>query len=79
MGYWESFNYLETTLIAIFGGVLGVLFTIPLRKALIVKEKLAFPEGVAMAEVLKTGEKGVDSIKYLIIGSLLGGLYKFGF
>ena len=74
MGYWESFNYLETTLIAIFGGVLGVLFTIPLRKALIVKEKLAFPEGVAMAEVLKTGEKGVDSIKYLIIGSLLGAL-----
>ena len=79
MGYWESFNYLETTLIAICGGVLGVLFTIPLRKALIVKEKLAFPEGVATAEVLKTGEKGGDSIKYLIIGSLLGGLYKFGF
>ena len=78
MGYWESFNYLETTLIAICGGVLGVLFTIPLRKALIVKEKLAFPEGVATAEVLKTGEKGGDSIKYLIIGSLLGGLYKFG-
>ena len=79
MGYWESFNYLETTLIAICGGVLGVLFTIPLRKALIVKEKLAFPEGVATAEVLKTGEKGGDAIKYLIIGSLLGGLYKFGF
>ena len=79
MGYWEYFNYLETTLIAICGGVLGVLFTIPLRKALIVKEKLAFPEGVATAEVLKTGEKGGDSIKYLIIGSLLGGLYKFGF
>ena len=79
MGYWESFNYIETTLIAICGGVLGVLFTIPLRKALIVKEKLTFPEGVATAEVLKTGEKGRDSIKYLIIGSLLGGLYKFGF
>ena len=79
MGYWESFNYLETTLIATCGGVLGVLFTIPLRKALIVKEKLAFPEGVATAEVLKTGEKGGDAIKYLIIGSLLGGLYKFGF
>ena len=79
MGYWESFNYLETTLIAICGGVLGVLFTIPLRKALIVKEKLAFPEGVATAEVIKTGEKGGYAIKYLIIGSLLGGLYKFGF
>ena len=79
MGYWKSFNYLETTLIAICGGILGVLFTIPLRKALIVKEKLTFPEGIATAEVLKTGEKGGGSVKYLIIGSLLGGLYKFGF
>ncbi|NQW26745.1 MAG: oligopeptide transporter, OPT family [Flammeovirgaceae bacterium] len=79
MGYWESFNYFETTMIAMSGGILGILFTIPLRKALIIDEKLAFPEGVATAEVLKTGEKGGDSIKYLVMGSLLGGLYKFGF
>lgn len=79
MGYWEEFNYVETTLIAVCGGVLGVLFTIPLRNALIVKEKLMFPEGVATAEVLKTGEKGGDAVKYLIFGSLIGGLFKFGY
>jgi uncharacterized oligopeptide transporter (OPT) family protein len=37
------------------GGILGVLFTIPLRMALVVKQKLKFPEGIATAEVLKTG------------------------
>ena len=55
MGYWEEFNYWETTLIAMTGGILGILFTIPLRNALIVQEKLKFPEGVATSEVLKTG------------------------
>ena len=76
MGYWEEFNYWETTLIAMTGGVLGILFTIPLRNALIVKEKLKFPEGVATAEVLKTGEGGGESVKYLVWGGLIGGLFK---
>lgn len=76
MGYWTEFNYMETTLIALAGGVLGVLFTIPLRRALIVKEKLKYPEGVATAEVLKTGEKAGKSIRYLVIGSLIGGVMK---
>ena len=76
MGYWKEFNYWETTLIAMTGGILGILFTIPLRHALIVKEKLTFPEGVATAEVLKSGETGGESVKYLIWGSLLGGLFK---
>lgn len=78
MGYWQHFNYFETTLISISGGVLGVLFTIPLRKALIVKEKLMFPEGVATAEVLKTGQTGGKSVKYLIYGGLIGGVFKLG-
>ena len=78
MGYWQEFNYIETTLISICGGVLGVLFTIPLRQALIVKEKLMFPEGIATAEVLKTGEKGGKAVKYLVYGSLIGGLFKIG-
>ena len=78
MGYWKEFNYAETTLIAICGGILGVLFTIPLRSALIVKEKLMFPEGVATAEVLKTGDKGGESVKYLVYGSLIGGVFKLG-
>ncbi|WKN30980.1 oligopeptide transporter, OPT family [Porifericola rhodea] len=76
MGYWEEFNYWETTLIALTGGVLGILFTIPLRQALIVKENLKFPEGVATSEVLKTGESGGKSVKYLIWGGLVGGLFK---
>jgi len=78
MGYWEKFNYFETMTIALCGGVLGVLFTIPLRNALIVKENLKFPEGVATAEVLKTGEEGGKAVKYLVWGSLIGGLFKMG-
>ncbi len=72
MGFWTDFDYWETMLIALCGGVLGVLFTIPLRSALIEQQKLQFPEGVATAEVLKTGEQGGDSVKYLIWGSLIG-------
>ena len=54
MGYWKDFsgmNFLWITIIAAFGGVLGVLFTIPLRRSLIVEGKLQFPEGIATAEV----------------------------
>lgn len=78
MGYWKDFNYWETTLIAIVGGLLGVLFTIPLRKALIVRQKLKFPEGVATAEVLKAGESGGSSIKFLAFSALAGAFFKFG-
>ncbi len=77
MGYWDTFSYWETTLIAGSGGLLGVLFTIPLRSALIVKQKLRFPEGVATAEVLKSGEKGGKSVRYLIMSALAGGIFKF--
>lgn len=55
MGYWETFDYWEVTAIAAVGGVVGTLFTIPLRRALIVEQNLQFPEGVATAEVLKSG------------------------
>jgi len=78
MGYWKEFNYLETVTIALCGGILGVLFTIPLRKALIIEKHLRFPEGVATAEVLKTGERGGKAVKFLIWGSLIGGLFKVG-
>lgn len=76
MGYWSGFSYLETALIALAGGVLGVLFTIPLRNALIVKQKLKFPEGVATAEVLKSGAEGGNAIKYLAMGGLVGAFVK---
>lgn len=76
MGYWTAFNYWETVLIALCGGILGVLFTVPLRSALIVKQKLKFPEGVATAEVLKTGERGGEEVKYLVWGGIIGAVVK---
>ena len=77
MGAWSDFDYLETTMIAGFGGILGVLFTVPLRRALIVEEPLQFPEGVATAEVLKVGESG-GGVAYLAWAGLIGGLFKLG-
>jgi len=55
MRAWAGYEYGPMVAIAILGGILGVAFTVPLRRALIVEARLAFPEGVATAEVLKTG------------------------
>ncbi len=55
VGHWTTFDYWQTVALACVGGLLGVLCTIPLRRALIVKARLRFPEGVATAEVLKVG------------------------
>ncbi len=62
MGHWDSFDYWQVTAIAAVGGIVGVLFSIPLRRALVIEEQLRFPEGVATAEVLKTGgvARGTD-------------------
>ena len=56
LGHWADFQYLWVLAIAGLGGILGVFFSVPLRRALIVDQGLAFPEGKAAAEVLKTGE-----------------------
>lgn len=76
LGYWDTFDYLWVTTIAGLGGLLGVLFTIPLRRSLIVEENLAFPEGTATAEVLKVGDTG-SGVKLLSLAALAGGLVKF--
>ncbi len=55
MNAWAGYEYGPMVAIAVLGGVLGVAFTVPLRRALIVEARLKFPEGVATAEVLKTG------------------------
>lgn len=78
LGVWMEFDYWETTMIAGFGGVLGVLFTIPLRRALIVEDALQFPEGVATAEVLKVGESGGAGVKYIAWAGAIGAVYKLG-
>lgn len=77
IGYWTEFNYWETTLITITGGVLGVLFTVPLRRALIIRQKLSFPEGLATAEVLKTGDSGGNAVKSLAWSAVAGAVMKF--
>ena len=75
---WSQFNYVETTLIAGFGGILGVLFTIPLRRALIIEHPLQFPEGVATAEVLKVGAEGGGGIGLILGAALIGAIGKLG-
>jgi putative OPT family oligopeptide transporter len=73
------FRYLQISLLAIFGGTLGVLFMIPLRRALIVKEhgNLPYPEGTACADVLIAGEKGGNLAKMVFAGVGASLLYKF--
>lgn len=75
-GVWKDFKFWPVTLVAILGGMLGVLFMIPLRRALIIEEEeLVYPEGVACAEVLKTGESGGSGIVFGALG--VGALFKF--
>ena len=88
LGTWTEIRYLETSIISLLGGLLGVLWMVPLRRALVVKTDLPFPEGVAVAAVLTTtvgGEttlekrdKDIVSGKWLIIGAIIASLYKFG-
>ena len=76
--YWADFPFWDTMGIAMFGGVLGVLFTIPLRRALIIEQDLKFPEGVATGEVLKAGSEGGKGIAQIAWAGLAGALYKLG-
>ncbi|MFW2176712.1 MULTISPECIES: OPT family oligopeptide transporter [unclassified Moraxella] len=93
VGYWTSFPFWQTALLCIAGGIWGVIFTIPLRYAMVVNSDLPYPEGVAAAEILKAGEgvtedehgnlvhdesaKGGTGIKEIAIGGALSGLVSF--
>ncbi|MHC4553803.1 MAG: OPT family oligopeptide transporter, partial [Planctomycetota bacterium] len=77
LDFWQEFNIFWIVIIAGFGGILGVLFTIPLRRSLIVQGDLKFPEGVATAEVLETGQHG-KGVKHLVHAGIFGGLFKLG-
>lgn len=88
MKAWSGYEYGPMVAIAIVGGILGVAFTVPLRRALIVEAKLAFPEGQATAEVLKTGgiERDRDSdanadadtgFRRLLQAAGIGAVFKF--
>ena len=76
LGHWADFQYLWVLAIAGLGGILGVFFSVPLRRALIVDQGLAFPEGKAAAEVLKTGENPAAGVKILGFAALGGGFAK---
>jgi putative OPT family oligopeptide transporter len=78
LGFWEDFNYFWVTIIAGFGGLLGVFFTIPLRRALIVEDKLQYPEGIATAEVLETGQEGGAGVRRIAVAAAAGALFKVG-
>jgi putative OPT family oligopeptide transporter len=60
VGWWLEFPFWESVMICILGGILGVTFSIPLRRALVVNGGLPYPEGVAAAEVLKVGSPGAE-------------------
>lgn len=72
------FNYLQITLLAFAGGILGVLMMVPLRRALIVKEHgvLPYPEGTACGDVLIAGERGGALARMVFVGLGVGALWK---
>lgn len=81
IGFWDHFDYVTNFFIAACGGILGVLFSIPLRRILVHDQTLKFPEGRAIAEVLKSSADKVG-IKDIFIGGAIGGfieLLQLGF
>ena len=81
MAGWAGFPFWQTTLLCTAGGILGVIFTIPLRYAMVVKSDLPYPEGVAAAEILKVGSHSETAggegsgIREIVAGGLLAGLF----
>ncbi|MDT5000559.1 MAG: hypothetical protein QOK12_2664, partial [Mycobacterium sp.] len=78
IGWWTGFPYWITVAVCIVGGILGVMYSVPLRRALVTGSDLPYPEGVAAAEVLEVGEAAVDggegnkrSLRAIVVGSLV--------
>jgi len=77
VGVWQKFHFWTVTIIAISGGLLGVLFMIPLRRTLIVEEKeLIYPEGLACAEVLEVGEAKGSGVVHIFSAIGIGAIFK---
>ncbi len=87
LGYWSGFPFIQTVIVCMAGGILGVMFTIPLRHIMIVESTLPYPEGVAAAEILKVGQEHSDKkddndsdspkegMQLLLSGALTSGLF----
>lgn len=78
VGWWQGFPYWITAAVCFIGGTLGVMFSVPLRRALVAGSDLPYPEGVAAAEVLKVGSRAGDGaeenragLRTIILGSLV--------
>jgi putative OPT family oligopeptide transporter len=77
VGWWTGFPYWTTAAVCAVGGILGVMFSVPLRRALVTGSDLPYPEGVAAAEVLKVGaaadgdEENARGLRVIILGSLV--------
>lgn len=77
IGYWQHLEFWQTLLVSACGGCLGVIFTIPLRRAMVVHSDLPYPEGVAAAEILKVGSSSSDSssgLKSILSGGILASI-----
>jgi putative OPT family oligopeptide transporter len=87
IGWWTGFNYWTSFAVCALGGILGVMYSIPLRRALVTNSDLPYPEGVACAEVLKVGSavEGIDAsaaaesnragLLAVLWGSIVSGAY----
>lgn len=81
VGWWQGFPYWQSVFVIALGGILGVMYSIPLRRALVTHSDLPYPEGVAAAEVLKVGDtnEGVEESKRGLFAIIWGGLSSAGF
>jgi putative OPT family oligopeptide transporter len=82
VGWWQGFPYWITAAVCAIGGILGVMFSVPLRRALVTGSDLPYPEGVAAAEVLKVGfgsaagkEENTKGLHMIVLGSVLSAGY----
>lgn len=90
VGYWQGFPFWQSAIVCLAGGVVGVLFTIPLRRAMVTASDLPYPEGVAAAEILRAGSAGADAANSggantggagaadIAAGGLISAVFSFG-
>jgi putative OPT family oligopeptide transporter len=76
-GVWEKFDFLKSSLLMLVGGILGVFLIILVRRTLVEDAELPFPESVACAEMVKTGQKAGSQASYMFWAMGLGGLIEF--
>ena len=81
IGWWLNFPYLQSLLVIVIGGILGVMYSVPLRRALVTGSDLPYPEGVAAAEVLKVGagvggaEENKRGLAAVVLGTIISVIY----